>query len=124
MSTPYTFIDDDRESMTISSYCKKHEGDTTREELAKFTEGIMLKHGQSGHVTTVITDCEPSIVKAGYHPEAKNLATHIGCAGHRLLSSAGDVPSGDEVTNVLTNARKITARFGDRCHIARVKPKP
>ena len=91
-STTYTFIDEHWELTAISPYCEKHGGSTTGDELAKFIEGAMMKHRQVGHVTAVVTDCEPSMVKAGRLLEAKKLTTHIGCAGHRLQSSAGFFP--------------------------------
>ena len=37
----------------------------------------MMKHRQVGHVTAVVTDCEPSIVRAGRLLEAKKLKTHM-----------------------------------------------
>ena len=80
MSTTYTFIDDDWE---------KHEGSSTGEEEAKCMEGIMVKHRQVGHVTAVVTDCKPLMVKAGRLLEAKKLTALVGCAGHRLQSSTG-----------------------------------
>lgn len=64
MSTTYTLMDDDWELMARSPWCENHEGNTTGEELDQFIEGVMLKHGNIGDVTTVVTDCEPSMRKS------------------------------------------------------------
>lgn len=51
--------------MTVSSYCSKHTETTTGESLADLVQRIIEKHGHGDRVTTVVTNCEPSLIKAG-----------------------------------------------------------
>lgn len=64
ISTTYIFIYEEWKMTALSPYCEKHEGITIEKDLAEFVEGVIVKHGQVGRVTAVVTDCEPSMVKA------------------------------------------------------------
>lgn len=91
MSTTYAFNDDD---------CKVR---TRVSQSARFGEGVVKMHGRS--VTAVVTDYEPSMVKAGRVLNERQLTMQVGGAGRRLLSSIAVVFAGGGVTVVLSNMR-------------------
>lgn len=74
---------------------------TIGEDLARYVEEVLTTHEQSA--TANVTDCDPSVVKAGRILNERQLTKHVGCAGHRLQSSAGVVFTDSGVTVVLSN---------------------
>lgn len=111
MSTTYALIDASWKMWAISPYCSIHEGNTTGEDLASFTENVMTTNGQVGRVTAVITECEPFMVKAARVLEDKGIAAHVACAGHWLQSCALRMFASAAVSESLDRMRIAIARY-------------
>lgn len=71
----------------------------------KFVEDAMVKQEQLSHVAAVVTDCESWMGEAD-RPLQEKTTTHIGCAPHRLQSSAGIMLTDEGVKNTLSNEPK------------------
>lgn len=111
MSTTYCCIDDTWTMRAISPHCSLHSGTATGEDLADFVEKVIVKGGQDVNVVAVVTDCEPSMVKAGRLLEERNITKHVGCAAHRLQSSTGKVFAAPQVEATLGRLRKLVTRY-------------
>lgn len=68
-------------------------------------------HTARHRITAVVTDCELPMVKAGYILQERRVAIHVGCAAHRVQSSAGRVFTGTEVIEMLGRARCTGAQY-------------
>lgn len=97
--------------VTLSVDCSKSEGTTTGDALAVGVKAAVAKHGLTGKVTAVTTDCEPSMVKMGRLLEEDAVCTHIGCCNHRIESTTSIVFNGPGVKKVMALARGLVARY-------------
>lgn len=77
------FIDENWKLQSLALDIAKHEGSTTQDHLVSVAEGLADKHGLTP--TSVVTDCEPSMVAAGRNFEWE----HTGCFAHRLEIVSG-----------------------------------
>ncbi|CAN0013254.1 unnamed protein product, partial [Ectocarpus sp. 13 AM-2016] len=107
MSLTLTLITSAWKLVTLSS-----EGTTTGDALAAGVKAAVAKHGLTGKVTAVTTDCEPSMVKMGRLLEGDaTVCTHIGCCNHRLESTTSIVFNGPGINKVMAMARGLVSRY-------------
>lgn len=111
MSTTYAFIDASWKMWAVSPCCSVHLPQDTGEELTTFTENVVTRNGHIGRVIAVVTDCEPSMVKAGRLLEGAGTIAHVGCTDHRLQLSGGKVFTGEAVLETLARLREVVARY-------------
>ncbi|CAM9305842.1 unnamed protein product [Ectocarpus sp. 13 AM-2016] len=112
MSLTLTLVASAWKLVTLSVDCSKSEGTTTGDALAAGIKAALAKHGLTGKVTAVTTDCEPSMVKMGRLLEGDATgSTHIGCCNHRLESTTSIVFSGPGVKKVMVLARGLVTRY-------------
>eukprot|EP00752_Nemacystus_decipiens_P015390 g13723.t1 len=65
MSLTVAYIDVGWQLRHLSLNCTKHTGSTQGEDLAREITSMIESHGLTGRVMACVTDCEPSMVKAG-----------------------------------------------------------
>eukprot|EP00904_Undaria_pinnatifida_P011858 jgi/Undpi1/7802/HiC_scaffold_23.g10275.m1 len=97
--------------VNLSVDCSKSEGTTSGEALPAGTKATLAKHGLTGNVTVVTTDCEASMVKMGRPLEEDAVCTHIGCCNHRIESTTSIVFNGPGVKKVMALARGLVTRY-------------
>ncbi|CAB1112273.1 unnamed protein product [Ectocarpus sp. CCAP 1310/34] len=111
MSLTVAYIDVGWQLHHLSLNCTKHTGSTHGEDLAREITSMIERHGLTGRVTACVTDCEPSMVKAGRLLEVggSNLE-HIGCSNHRMESTTSSVFNGKSL-GALAKARAVVGRY-------------
>lgn len=111
MSLTVAYIDSEWELHHLSLDCGKHTGTTTGEDLAKLIAGMIESHDLTGRVTACVTDCEPSMVKAGRLLEVGgSTISHVGCTNHRMESTTSSVFNGRSLRAVAL-ARTLVGRY-------------
>ncbi|CAM9362792.1 unnamed protein product, partial [Sphacelaria rigidula] len=103
----YAFVDATWNMRVISPYCQLHDGAATGNDLATFVEKLATNHNLIGRMVAPVTDCEPAMVKAGHILNENMVVDHVGCAAHRLQSSAGKVFTGSTMIEVLGRCRRL-----------------
>ncbi|CAB1118780.1 unnamed protein product [Ectocarpus sp. CCAP 1310/34] len=112
MSLTFTLITSAWKLVTLSVDCSKSEGTTTGDALAAGIKATVAKHGLTGKVTAVTTDCEPSMVKMGRLLAGDaTVSTQIGCCNYRLESTSSIVFNGPRVKKVMVLARGLVTRY-------------
>lgn len=83
LSLTVAYIDSKWKLHHLSLEIAKHTGTTTGEDLAALVAGLMERHDLTGRVIACVTDCEPSMIKAGRLLEVDGgTISHIGCSNH------------------------------------------
>ena len=118
MSLTLSLVTKEWKFVTISVDCSKSVGTTTGEALAEGILATLAKHSLQGKVTTLTTDCEPSMVKAGRILEASQSLVHIGCCNHRLESTTSIVFNGPGVKKVMALSRGLVSRYSQSSQMA------
>lgn len=111
MSLTVAYIDCEWKLHHLSLDCAKHTGTTTGEDLAALVAGMIERHDLTGRVIACVTDCEPSMVKAGRLLEVDGgTISHIGCSNHRMESTTSSVFNGRSL-GALGLARTLVGRY-------------
>lgn len=111
MSLTVAFIDSEWELHHLSLDCTKHTGTTTGEDLVKGIVSMIERHDLTGRVVACVTDCEPSMVKAGRLLEVGGgMLQHIGCSNHRIESTTSSVFNGKSL-GALALAHALVGRY-------------
>lgn len=111
VSLTVVYIDSGWGLHTLSLDCSKHTGTTTGEDLAKGIVTMIERHDLTGRVVACVTDCEPSMIKAGRLLEVGGgLLSHVGCSNHRLESTTSSVFNGKSL-GALSLARGLVGRY-------------
>lgn len=87
--------------MAISPYWIKSDGTAGGQGLARKVTDFIAARGIAGRVPALVTDCEPSMMKAGRELESNDVAEHYGYAAHRGESSAGRVFVGKRIEEMM-----------------------
>lgn len=96
---------------TLSLDCSKATGSAKGEDLAAAVIAQVVKHKLEGRAVAFVTDCEPSMVKAGREVEAKGVAEHHGCVAHRLECTTGIAFDGPGTRDSMAHARLCVRRY-------------
>lgn len=96
---------------TLSLDCSKATGSAKGEDLAAAVITQIVKHKLEGRAMAFVTDCEPSMVKAGRQVEAEGVAEHHGCAAHRLECITGIAFDGAGTRESTALARLCVRRY-------------
>ncbi|CBJ33910.1 conserved unknown protein [Ectocarpus siliculosus] len=111
MSLTVAYIDYEWKLHHLSLDCAKHTGTTTGEDLAALVAGMIERHDLTGRVIACVTDCEPSMIKAGRLLEVDGgTISHIGCSNHRMESTTSSVFNGRSL-GALGLARTLVGRY-------------
>eukprot|EP00904_Undaria_pinnatifida_P012881 jgi/Undpi1/8723/HiC_scaffold_25.g11187.m1 len=86
-------------------------GSAKGEDLAAAVIVQVVKHKLEGRAVAFVTDCEPSMVKAGREVEAKGVAEHHDCVAHRLECTTAIAFDGPGTRDSMAHARLCVQRY-------------
>ena len=107
------YIDTEWTLRHISLDCLKHTGSTLGKDLAESITNMIKRHDLTGRLVACVTDCEPSMVKAGRLLEVSGEMEHIGCCNHRMKSYESSVFNGKSL-GAVAKARGLLGRSRGR----------
>lgn len=110
MSLTVAYIDTEWTLRHLSLDCLKHTGSTLGEDLAESITNMIKRHDLTGRVVACVTDCEPSMVKAGRLLEVGGEMEHVGCCNHRMESTTSSVFNGKSL-GAVAKARGLVGRY-------------